>query len=538
MGNNSSNALTRRAFMKSTAAVTATVGASCLTGSALADEAQGATDSSERDVWALEEVGEPTTVFDGYDVIIVGGGGTGLAAAIEADELGLKAVVLEKHMVLGGGYGGTEGLFALDSRLIRENGEPETVDEVVQRCMTFHHHVPNQELYRNFITESAETSYWLEDHGCMFNALRTFAGHNEWHTYSEEDGMSPGMHFTQCLIDAAQATGTEFMLSTPVKKILTDENGAVSGAIAVNDETGEIIQVNAPVVFLASGGYPSNEEFLRAVSPFARNRHILSLGPGGRDGDGMKMARALGADLAEGYGTVMWCGPVIIGTGWATPGYCAGVQPVLWVNQNARRFTNEDIWLNNFQGCGVVSRKQESMYLLFTEADIDAWDQQAPYINVFTIASTDAPLAGVREQIEGLDSVHVGDSIAELAQEVGLDPDALQQTVDRYNELCANGVDEDFGKDPAYMKPLETGPFWLCEVANGYYTTVGGIKVSGNLEVLDADEQPIVGLYAGGCDAGGLYGEAYGSPAPGACAGFAVNSGRMAMKYAVEFLGK
>ena len=86
---------------------------------------------------------------------------------------------------------------------------------------------------------------------------------------------------------------------------------------------------------------------------------------------------------------------------------------------------------------------------------------------------------------------------------------------------------------------MEEGPYWLLETADGYYTTCGGIKVNEKIQVLDEEGQVIPGLYAGGSDAGGLYGDSYDVKfAPGSQAGWAVNSGRLAMKDAKEYLGK
>ena len=90
-----------------------------------------------------------------------------------------------------------------------------------------------------------------------------------------------------------------------------------------------------------------------------------------------------------------------------------------------------------------------------------------------------------------------------------------------------------------YLHAVESGPYWLCEVADGFYTTCGGIKVNEFAQALNDDGDVIPGLYAGGSDAGGLYGDSYDVKfAPGSQAAWAMNSGRLAMKSAAEYLGK
>lgn len=547
------NGLTRRSFLKGASAATlACAGAAALAGcSSNASSGASATSSSATssatdamapakanipaDIWALEEVGEPTETVDA-DVCIIGGGGTGMAAAIQATELGLSVVLLEKAGELGGAFVATEGMFGVGSHWQQEAGEHGTVQEAVQRCVSYHHYIPSTSLYRNFFAQTAETIDWLEDHGCEFRAVVDYGGNLAWHVYYyDENASSPGSYFTHSLAEATQATDANIMLSTSAKKIIM-EDGKAAGVIAAGDD-GTITQINAPVVMLASGGYSSNMDFLHAVSPFTVNENLVSLGNPGRDGDGLKMGVDAGVALSEGYGTVMWCGPCAIGATWATDAYSASVQPTLWVNQHAQRYIAEDLWIGNFAAGGIAARDQQLTYVIFTEADLASWEQNGPYGTVFTFGTPGVPMSEARQQLEGLDSCHKADTIAQLAEAVGLDADALQETVDNYNAFCAAGADTDFGKAAEYLYPVEEGPFYILEVADGYYTTVGGLEISENTEALDNDNNVIPGLYVGGCDTGSLYGDSYDvATAPGSQASWAINSGRLAMKHAAEYL--
>lgn len=492
---------------------------------------------AKADVWALDSVGEPTETVEA-DVCIIGGGGTGMAATIEATEKGMSVVLLEKAGELGGAFSATEGMFGVESHWQKEAGDTGTVGEAVRRCVNYHHYIPSTELYYNFFSQTAETIQWCEDHGCTFRAVVDYGGNLAWHVYYyDESASSPGAYFTASLRKATEATNANIMKSTGAKKILV-KDGKVTGVLAENS-SGKVIQINAPVVLIASGGFSSNMDFLHAVSPYTVNENLVSLGTPGRDGDGIRMGVDAGVALSEGYGTVMWCGPAAIGAKWATDAYSASVQPTLWVNQLGKRFIAEDLWIGNFAAGGIACRDQELTYVIFREEDLAAWEQNGPYGTVFTFGTPGKPMSDARSQLESLDSVHKADSIEALAKAVNLDPATLKETVDEYNAFCASGSDPIFGKAKEYLTPIDNGPFWILEVADGYYTTVGGLEINEKLEAVDDNRQPIKGLYVGGCDTGSLYADSYDvATAPGSQASWAINSGRLAMKNAAEYLGR
>lgn len=536
-----SQQLSRRSFLKGASIASAgalgalTLGGCSQSNAQVGPDSAAASSVKTDDIWTLEDIGQPSDTISA-DVVIVGGGGTGMAAAIEAQESGLNAVLLHNMAALGGAFVATEGMFGVESHWQKEAGETTTVEDAVTKCLKYHHYIPSPKLYTNFFDQTAETIEWLESHGCRFRAVVAYNNNLAWHVYYyDAAASSPGAYFTKSLADATKASGAQIYLSTTAKQVVM-KDGKVSGVLAQASD-GSVMKVEAPVVFLASGGYSSDEDFLHAVSIYTVNENLQSMGTAGRNGDGIKMAKAVGAALAEGYGTVMWCGPCAIGADWASDAYSASVQPTLWVNQDAERYINEDLWIGNFAAGGVAARNQKTTYVIFSEADLSAWEKSGPYGTVFTFGTPGVAMSKVRAELEKLDSVHKADTIAALAEAAGLDGAKLQKTVEGYNSLCAAGVDSDFGKAKAYLYPVEHGPFYILEVADGYYTTVGGVKINPDIEVVDTEGKAIPGLYAGGCDAGGLYGDSYDVEcAPGSQASWGVNSGRLAMKSASKYL--
>lgn len=105
--------------------------------------------------------------------------------------------------------------------------------------------------------------------------------------------------------------------------------------------------------------------------------------------------------------------------------------------------------------------------------------------------------------------------------------------------MCADGVDSEFGKNPDFLVPIDTAPFYAFETGNGFFTTCGGIHVSPKAEALNEEDEPIPGLYVCGMDASGFYGDCYDAGvAPGSTASWAIVSARLASNAAQEYLGK
>lgn len=546
--------ISRRAFLAGASIMTAGAATFALAGCGASNtnttsSAADSTDTaSSTDIWAIEDLASPSETITA-DVCIVGGGGTGTAAAIEAIDLGLKPVVIERLGGYGGSFIGTEGMTGFETHWTKAAGVTYTVQQAVANCLKYHHWIPQHQLYENFFGQTAETISWLEGHGIKFDSVVALGTSPvAWHVYDKGTAASPGGYFMQCFGAEAQNLGIEAHFNTYAKKIVM-EDGKVAGLLAQKDD-GSILKVEAPVVILGGGGYANNEDMLYSISE-TKNENIQALGMNCRNGDSLVMAKDAGAAFAESVGTVMWCGPVAIGAiqaTWTTDAYSAGVQPVLWLNEKAERFCREDLWLDDFAGAGICVRNQTKTYVMFSDADMQYWETTGPYGQVFSFGAIGKALTTARATLQACDSVHVGGSIAEVAQAAGLDPDALAATVTRYNTQCAAAkglgdddttADADFGKRARYMHGLDAGPYWLLEVADGYYTTCGGIKVNENIQVVGTDGEVIPGLYSGGSDAGGLYGDSYDvSWAPGSQAAWAVNSGRLAIKDAVDYLKK
>lgn len=335
--------------------------------------------------------------------------------------MGLKAVVIERLGGYGGSFIGTEGMTGLEAKYT--SGEncpvfagaynptaPYGVKNALNTCLNYHHWIPSHKLHEAYFGQMKEIIDWLEGHGIVFaDSIAIGAGPKIWHVYDKGNDASPGGHFMQCFGAEAERLGTEARFNTFGRQLIM-EDGKVVGLLA-EDEKGNVIKVEAPVVSIGTGGYANNHEFLYGVSE-TKNVNIQALGMECRDGDDVKMAKAAGAAMAEGLGTVMWCGPVTLGAvtaTWTTDAYSAGVQPTLWLNQNGERFCKEDLWIDDFAGAGIAVRNQDRTFALFTETDMKRWEAQGPDGQVFSFGTSGTPLAKAREDLMNAEGCHVGD---------------------------------------------------------------------------------------------------------------------------------
>ena len=191
----------------------------------------------------------------------------------------------------------------------------------------------------------------------------------------------------------------------------------------------------------------------------------------------------------------------------------------------------------NFSFSGDAQSMQDRVLSIVTQAQMDNMYENGGTFGCGEYIHAGVPLTKLWDEYQaqvdaGNEGIHQADTLDELAQDCGLDAEKLKAAVERYNGFCANGVDEDFGKAAEYLFPLEEGPYYAFELNAGIFTTVGGMRISHDAEVLKEDGTPVPHLYAVGCDAGGLYGDAYDvSICEGSCQGFAVFTGKMAAEH-------
>ncbi|WP_211317668.1 FAD-dependent oxidoreductase [Edaphovirga cremea] len=467
------------------------------------------------------------------DVVVVGAGASGSAAAYALTEQGLKVVNVEKRPQTGGTGQFSEGIFAVESKMQRENNHVFTRDQAFKLVMDYSHWRPNAKLVRNYINKSADTIDWLQNLGVHFEKLTSNypGGYYTWHIYQGR-----GRAVIDVLQQRFAEQGGTLLLKTAGKQLITNDKGKIVGLMA-ESSTGEAIRINAKTVVIATGGFGSNKEML---TEYTRFPDVEVVGIDGKMGDGIKMAWEVGAakDGREFINMSYRPGPSKEST---TNHYAASAkQPHLWLNPKGERFTNEaNIEQWPFAG-NALENQGGVMFVLYDENTKNYMIDHGIDVGVGVMVPVATKLTKLEEHFargEKAGKAFRANTIQELAQKTGMDYQTLKENIERYNELCSVRHDEDFVKDARYLRPVAKAPFYAVKSVATSLGTLGGVKVNEKLQAIDDKGTPVAGLYVIGNDAGGMYGDSYDLVMAGSTVGFAINSARIAAENIAQDLG-
>ncbi|WP_281184366.1 FAD-dependent oxidoreductase [Trichlorobacter lovleyi] len=476
------------------------------------------------------------------DIVVIGGGSTGMAAAVASAQGGAKVVVLEKNPYLGGASNFAEGLFAVESDLQRAKSNGLTKDEAFKHIVEFGHYKIDIPLIRQFVNESAENIHWLQKQGVQMEAIQISPTEPlVWHVIKDNGHIVHGGALITVLQAKAKALGVEFMTRTPAKKLIYTNN-KVTGVEAV-DHKGNKVTVNAKAVIIGTGGFGNSKELIAKWTKFDPDKFKPSL-PINKTGDGIKMAQDVGADI-EGLNLMLHQGTE--GKGIVPLGaiYTMVWQPnTLWVNKYGKRFTDEMVAFSFSQaGNAIAAQRGHFGWTIFDDGMVDYVNEKGVDNGIGVIVKVTDKLKGLRGEINnalaaGSENFKAADSIEELARQIDVPVDTLKKTYTNYNKYAENHYDPEFAKEHRYLLPLNKGKLYAVKVMPYHFTSIGGIRINTDMAVIDKNDKPISGLYAGGCDVGGLYSDTYTLWASGHAYGFAAYSGRMAAESALKAIGR
>jgi len=481
-----------------------------------------------------------STVGRETDVIVIGSGGCGLAAALTATEAGARVILFEKQRSLGGTSNFFEGTFAVESAMQKERYITFSRDEVFKGMMEYSHWRANARMVRAFVDESAPTIAWLQKAGVKFSDVGTNMPDGP-RTYHIVKGR--GAAVVKALAIRAKEKGVELRLGTPVTRILR-EGDRISGVMVDKDGSDET--VHAPAVIIASGGYANNKAWVKKYTGFDIDTNMIPVGNVDKMGDGIRMAWEVGA-AEEGMGVLeaYRFGPMAPEFRAYGPVQMVALQPDLWVSPAGERFCDEGIAFYDTSVGNVNARYKEGFtYSLFDDSIKEYYIEHGIHRNVgwknapgTKPVGFDGELSSALEK--GTQEAYAADSLDDLAAKMGIGPAVLKATVGEYNGFCRKGHDDLFGKEAKYLRPFRGPKYYAAKARTIFLVTLGGIKVNHRMEVVDKRDGIIPGLYAGGMDAGGMWGDSYPiQVATGASSAFAINSGRIAARNALKYIEK
>lgn len=431
-------------------------------GSALADEASasGAAALGDAAVNFSQEV----------DVLICGAGISGMMAAYETASAGLSTLIVEQNGFYGGDAIYSAACMMCNTARLTQEERPEkysTIDELRERFAPYYE---NDEAGLDQLMMLREWGgKWMDlmhyDWGYQFQPKMEGPYQQ---AFFPQGGICTMPDAFTLMDEKLTEAGATYLYDTVLKCLIVDEAGTVSGA-RFTSKDGGYVDIQAKAVILACGGYVSNQEWMTQYAPDTADLGCIV---SGRTGEGIKAGLAAGGQLA----------------GMVTPGnfnprheagHMLGMHyPILGLLPNGKRFYCETAVHDAATGC--LNNGWHEWWSI--------WDNTAQN--------------GVDQEVikHAGDNVKTANSIEELAEGMGMGLDILQAAFDNWNTICENGEDPDFGRT-LFLQPLEPPFYYLLNVPVRYKSK-GGLAVSSRFEVVDAEGNPIPGLYSCGCNAG------------------------------------
>ena len=590
--------LNRRAFIKTAGTAAAAAAMTTVAASALADapapaEGEGAPQGGPVAGPGMDNPQDSGIVIENWeippaevtefaqeidcDVVVAGHGFAGITCTRELAEQGVKVVLIEKQDEDSWSAVGNE-FASLNAKILQERGVPH-IDpvEFYQNFMKITSNMPNPSLVMKFAQNSEENSNWYldrlteEDFATMTTAffpptehqMGELSGIKFWPSVCSFYGECNQTKIQMYNQAAAEEAGAEFHFATTAEYIIM-QDGAVAGLVA-SDADG-YIKINCKAVVCACGGMGGNPEMMAYFMPDmaqALTGEDALTSMSANDGRGVQMAYWAGAHLE----TTPVAGMNM--KGLSVPGKMNCLPQAVWIDENGRRFANEYYPTSEQRGYQTVFMSRKTKYAVvdnnFTEYRQYTLPQHAGFTaNEENIASLrdslDKAYAKFKgtyeepEQEEGQGGPGGGgpmtqvewiadDTLEGLAGQMGLSGDAATEFVaqiERWNGYCEAGVDEEFGRAAEVLFPVKDGPFYACTfdpVLGETMVTMGGIITDGEQNAVDANYEPIPGLYMAGNDCGRRFGTEYVTPIPGCSLAFALVLGRECGKSVAKFLG-
>lgn len=422
---------------------------------------------------------DPSTLKDSYDVIIVGSGGAGLSAAIEAKNAGKNPVILEKEATAGGNTTkSSAGMNASQTKFQEADGITDSNDKFYEESLKGGHGTNNPELLRYLVDHSASAIDWLDSMGITLSNLTTTGGMSEKRTHRPADGSAVGEYLVSGLLRNVSEREIPLFVNADVTKI-NEKDGKVSGVNVTIDGKEKTISANA--VVLATGGFGANMQMVTEYKPELNG--FVTTNQKGSTGDGVVLAQGLGAATVD-MGEIQIHPTVEQSTSTLISESVRGEGAIL-VNQEGKRFFNE-METRDKVSQAIIALPEKYAYLILD----DALTERAKAVKFY--------------EKRGL--VKSADTLEGLAKEIGVPAENLTATVEAWNKAVADKNDSEFGRSTAMDHDLSKGPFHAIQIAPGIHHTMGGLKINTNAQVLKEDGTPIDGLYAAGEVTGGVHG--------------------------------
>ena len=533
--------MSRRSFLGLGALGAAGLAALGLSGCAL--QANSAATAEPAGDNPLAEELPPADAEESCDVVVVGLGTSGLVAASAAAKEGAKVIGLDRSASMGATNAAmVSGVWAIESA--PELAEPNylTVKDMFDFIWTGTHYQTNAPLLRNVLPASGKGIDLMIEGGVPF--MFAFQGADENTLMLNRGGhiyATSGAERAEALQGMLDKFGVDSRWDAEVTNLLI-EDGKVVG-VRYQDGS-KAIDVKAANTIIATGGFIQNEDMLRE---YYSGAVMYGTGNQYNDGAGIRLAQSAGAQMGKNFSTSInesgACNMkssarfVSLEDCNDTPVFSLPLFGGLMVNKQGSRFMDDGTIAKHTMYCGEPLLREGVYYMVIDDGLIeelsttpimdfiskDAFGNMAPGVQMGFEGKTLTALPDMVQQ--GIDEgwIWKADTAEDLAEACGMKH--LADTVKTYNGYCAAGIDEEMFKEAQFLRAVDTGSLYVVELDIAAWVTLGGIKTDGYCRAVDADANPIPGLFVSGVD-GDFWAVPYFEG--GSAQGFCVGSGYLA----------
>lgn len=425
------------------------------------------------------------------DVVIIGAGGAGLAAAVSAHQNGAKVLVLEKMPKVGGNTIISGAAYnAVDPKRQGAMGIEDSVEKHYTQTFEGGDKLAKPELVRTLVENAYPTLEWLESMGMKFkDDIFTVLGALWPRSHKPIEPLGTGYINTYMNYIKEHNSDIEIMLNTKATELIV-ENGKVVGVKAENADGSVVAKANKGVV-VATGGFGANVEMRDKYNKmWPTLTKIKTTNHPGATGDGMLMAEKIGANLI-GMEQIQLLPMGDPATGSLSGNIEQGVENRIFVNKDGNRFVDEG------------ARRDVMTKALFQQKDASMWvvlDKHS-----YPTGDTKNNFNETIDQLVAEGRAFKADTLEDLAKQIGVDPANLVKSVNTFNQAVEKKIADPYERT-LFADKIDTAPFYAGARVPTVHHTMGGIEINTSAQVLDKSGKIMPGLYAAGETTGGIHG--------------------------------
>lgn len=415
------------------------------------------------------------------DIVIIGAGGAGMSAAIEAHNQGAKVILLEKMAFAGGNTARAEaGLNAAGTDVQKAKGIEDSAELFYQETMKGGRDLNNPELVKALTEQAKDSVVFLKENGADLSDLTRTGGSSVNRTHRPEGGVAAGNFIATALAKKVKELSIDLRTNSTVTALLHNDQGVVTRVAVKNTKENKEYTIEAKKVIIATGGFGANFDMIKQYDP--KLEQFKTTNSPGTTGDGHRMATDLGAKLVD-MEYIQIHPSTVPGKGILITEAVRGDGAIL-VNEEGKRFFDE-LSTRDKVSQAILAQPGAHAYLIFNDA---------------LVAQNKATQSYFKQGF-----VVEADTLEALGEKIKVDGKQLTETVKVYDGYVKDGKDADF--DRSSMKfELGQGKFYAIEVVPGIHYTMGGVAINDKAQVINQDGKVIPNLFAAGEVTGGVQG--------------------------------